>query len=135
MINIDVSIGDTVLMGKFKNKSVIVKDIGIDDYGMPTINGKKACTFRIKKKENQSEGVKTMRLTRSQLREIVRKEIKEFRMSWERFFLKNGRIVDEDGYEVNKNFPSFKSAQEAQQYLEDRDIRGDVMGDWKKWRN
>jgi hypothetical protein len=34
-------------MGKFKNKKVVVKDIGKDDYGMPTINGKKATTFRL----------------------------------------------------------------------------------------
>ncbi|MBM5787275.1 MAG: hypothetical protein FJ375_00905, partial [Pelagibacterales bacterium] len=45
-INIDVSKGDTVLMGKFKNKKVQVKDIGKDSHGMPTINGKQATTFR-----------------------------------------------------------------------------------------
>ena len=44
--------GDTVLMGKFKNKKVVVKNIGEDEWGMPTINGKKAVTFRIPKKEN-----------------------------------------------------------------------------------
>lgn len=46
-INIDVDKGDTVLMGKFKNHKVVVKDIGKDDHGMPTINGKKATTFRV----------------------------------------------------------------------------------------
>ena len=46
-INIDVDRGDTVLMGKFKNKKVVVKNIGKDDHGMPTINGKKAATFRL----------------------------------------------------------------------------------------
>jgi hypothetical protein len=46
-INIDVDKGDNVLMGKFKNKKVVVKDIGKDDHGMPTINGKKAATFRL----------------------------------------------------------------------------------------
>jgi hypothetical protein len=49
-INIDVDKGDEVLMGKFKNKKVVVKDIGKDDYGMPTINGKKATTFRLGQK-------------------------------------------------------------------------------------
>jgi hypothetical protein len=49
-INIDVDKGDEVLMGKFKNKKVVVKDIGKDDYGMPTINGKKAATFRLGQK-------------------------------------------------------------------------------------
>ena len=46
-VNVDVDKGDTVLMGKFKNKKVQVKDIGKDDHGMPTINGKQATTFRI----------------------------------------------------------------------------------------
>jgi hypothetical protein len=49
-INIDVDKGDTVLMGKFKNKKVTVKDFGKDDHGMPTINGKVATTFRLGQK-------------------------------------------------------------------------------------
>jgi hypothetical protein len=50
-IKLDIKVGDTILMGKFKNKKVVVKSIGKDEYGMPTINGKKAVTFRIPKKE------------------------------------------------------------------------------------
>jgi len=46
-INVKVDKGDTVLMGKFKNKKVVVKDFGKDDHGMPTINGKVATTFRM----------------------------------------------------------------------------------------
>ena len=49
VISLDVNVGDTLLMGKFKNKKVKVKEIGTDEYGMPTINGKKATTFRIPK--------------------------------------------------------------------------------------
>lgn len=45
-INVDVNKGDEVLMGKFKNKKVVVKDLGKDQHGMPTINGKQATTFR-----------------------------------------------------------------------------------------
>ena len=45
-IKIDVSVGDTILTGRFKNKKVKVKNIGRDKYGMPTINGKKVVTFR-----------------------------------------------------------------------------------------
>ena len=45
-VNVDVDKGDEVLMGKFKNKKVTVKDIGTDSHGMPTINGKQATTFR-----------------------------------------------------------------------------------------
>ena len=51
-INIPVNVGDTILVGKFKNKKMVIKDIGVDDHGMPTINGRKATTFRIHKKVN-----------------------------------------------------------------------------------
>ena len=51
-IKLDVNIGDTILMGKFKNKKVVVKTIGTDEHGMPTINGKKVATFRVIPKQN-----------------------------------------------------------------------------------
>jgi len=54
-INIDVDKGDTVLMGKFKNKKVVAKDFGTDDHGMPTINGKVATTFRIPRGEEKPD--------------------------------------------------------------------------------
>ena len=54
-ITLNVKVGDTLLMGKFKNKKVVVKNIGTDEWGMPTINGKKAVTFRIPKKEELKE--------------------------------------------------------------------------------
>ena len=62
-INIPVKVGDTILVGKFKNKKMKIKDIGKDKHGMPTINGRKATTFRIHKtvnifdKEEVTEGV------------------------------------------------------------------------------
>ncbi len=58
-IKLNVNVGDTLLMGKFKNKKVIVKSIGKDEWGMPTINGKKAVTFRIPKKEELKEAAST----------------------------------------------------------------------------
>tara|TARA_Y100001963_G_scaffold6552_1_gene8402 strand:+ start:7 stop:315 length:309 start_codon:yes stop_codon:yes gene_type:complete len=51
-ITIDVKVGDTILVGKFKNKKMKVKEIGQDKHGMPTINGRKATTFRIHKRVN-----------------------------------------------------------------------------------
>jgi len=45
-ITLDVNVGDTILTGKFKNKKTVVKVIGTDEHGMPTINGKKVVTFR-----------------------------------------------------------------------------------------
>lgn len=58
-IVLDVSKGDTVLMGRFKNMKVVVKKIGKDDYGMPTINGKKAVTFRYAKEEEKTAMLST----------------------------------------------------------------------------
>jgi hypothetical protein len=48
-IKLPVEIGDTILTGRFKNKKVVVKSIGKDEHGMPTINGKKVVTFRLMK--------------------------------------------------------------------------------------
>jgi len=45
-ISIDVEVGDTIMMGRFKNIRTVVKSIGKDEHGMPTINGKKVVTFR-----------------------------------------------------------------------------------------
>ena len=56
-INLPVNVGDTILVGKFKNKKMVVKDIGVDDHGMPTINGRKATTFRIYKDQSDHEEV------------------------------------------------------------------------------
>ena len=38
-----------ILTGRFKNKRTVVKDIGVDDMGQPTVNGMKALSFRIEK--------------------------------------------------------------------------------------
>ena len=51
-IVLDVNVGDTILVGKFKNKKMVVKSIGKDKHGMPTINGRKATTFRMTPKSN-----------------------------------------------------------------------------------
>ena len=48
-IAIDLEAGDIILTGKFKNKRTIVKDIGEDEYGQPTINGKSILKFKIEK--------------------------------------------------------------------------------------
>ena len=51
-IVLDINVGDVILVGKFKNKKMVVKNIGKDKHGMPTINGRKATTFRIAPKSN-----------------------------------------------------------------------------------
>tara|TARA_B100001094_G_scaffold53050_1_gene48561 strand:+ start:7231 stop:8151 length:921 start_codon:yes stop_codon:yes gene_type:complete len=65
-MKIDLEIGDTILTGRFKNKPVEVKNIGTDDKGQPTINGRPALKFRIKKLMSKQE---------EQIRGIVREEI------------------------------------------------------------
>ena len=49
IIKLPVKVGDTILTGRFKNKKTVVKTIGKDEHGMPTINGKKVVTFRLMK--------------------------------------------------------------------------------------
>jgi hypothetical protein len=88
-ITIPVNIGDTILMGKFKNKKVVVKSIGKDEYGMPTINGKKVATFRMIKEGNEiefnylneSDIVKlnnTLGIERGELPQIPKDSIEEY---------------------------------------------------------
>jgi hypothetical protein len=49
VLDLDIDIGDVILTGRFKNKRAVVKKIGVDDMGQPTINGMKALNFRIEK--------------------------------------------------------------------------------------
>lgn len=48
-IVLPVKVGDTIMTGRFKNKKTVVKTIGKDEHGMPTINGRKVVTFRLMK--------------------------------------------------------------------------------------
>jgi hypothetical protein len=48
-MKLDIKVGDVLLGGKFKNKRIVVKEIGKDDLGQPTINGKPLLNFRIEK--------------------------------------------------------------------------------------
>ncbi len=52
-IFIPVKVGDIILTGRFKNKKSVVKNIGVDEHGMPTINGKRVLNFRIPPKEEK----------------------------------------------------------------------------------
>ena len=48
-LDLDIEVGDVILTGRFKNKRTVVKEIGVDDMGQPTVNGMKALSFRIEK--------------------------------------------------------------------------------------
>ena len=55
-IEVPIKVGDTVLMGKFKNKKVVVKSIGFNDKGDMVINGKSASKFRLIPQSNIFDG-------------------------------------------------------------------------------
>lgn len=52
-IFIPLKVGDIIYTGRFKNIKTTVKTIGQDEYGMPTINGKRVLSFRILPKEKK----------------------------------------------------------------------------------
>ncbi len=55
VIELPISIGDTILTGRFKNKKMTVKSIDYDDNGQLLVNGRKALTFRIAKLMNKQK--------------------------------------------------------------------------------
>jgi len=46
---IPIKVGDIILTGRFRNKPVKVKEIGIDEMGQPTVNGNPILKFRVPK--------------------------------------------------------------------------------------
>jgi hypothetical protein len=54
-VTIDLQVGDVILTGKFKNKRDIVKSIGVDGLGQPTVNGKPMLKFRIEKSMSEKK--------------------------------------------------------------------------------
>jgi len=76
MIKIPIEIGDTVYVGRFKNKKIIVKSITYNEYGLPMINGRPLLTLRIEKlmpaKQEKNE---TMKL--QTLKNIIREEARQ----------------------------------------------------------
>jgi len=60
-ITIPVEVGDTILSGKFLNRKVVVKDIGKDEKGQPTINGKKLLKFRLPKLMPKTEQIQYLK--------------------------------------------------------------------------
>ena len=50
-VELPIEIGDTVLMGRFKNKKVKVKSIDYNERGDLLINGRPALKFRVLKKQ------------------------------------------------------------------------------------
>lgn len=90
-IELDIKVGDVVLGGKFKNKRIVVKTIGKDDLGQPTINGMSLLKMRIEKllpaekqsKETREESSMTKEnktqeklvISKRELREMIRESL------------------------------------------------------------
>jgi len=87
-IKLDISVGDVLLFGKFKNKRIVVKTIGKDDLGQPTINGMSLLKMRIEKllpvekqsKETREEATmkkEAIKITKTQLKEMIQRAVNE----------------------------------------------------------
>lgn len=86
-MDLDLKVGDVVLGGKFKNKRIVVKTIGKDELGQPTINGRSMLNFRIEKnlpKDKQSKETREKEdtvkkeattITKSQLRKMIQEAL------------------------------------------------------------
>lgn len=54
-IFIPIKVGDIILRGRFRNRKVEVKEITIDEHGLPLINGKNIVNFRFHTPEQETE--------------------------------------------------------------------------------
>ena len=54
-IYVPLNVGDVIYTGRFRNKKTTVKTIGKDEYGMPTVNGKRVMNFRILPPEDKKK--------------------------------------------------------------------------------
>ena len=91
-INIPVEIGDTILMGRFKNKRVKVKSIDYNEKGDLLINGRPALKFRISKeepKENIQEGKISLRVPSD-----IKKIHKLFKKNRKQLYIVGGAVRD-----------------------------------------
>ena len=61
-LELDLKIGDTVKMGKFKNKKVVVKSIDWNEKGDLLINGIPAWKFRLSTNEEIEEFLTTINI-------------------------------------------------------------------------
>jgi len=70
-IELPVEIGDTVMMGKFKNKKVVVKTIDWNEKGDLLINGRSAMRMRLIKKPNVTPVSDPFEVTEEQILEFI----------------------------------------------------------------
>lgn len=78
-ISLDIKPGDVILTGRFKNKRRVVKTIGTDKYGQPTVNGKSILKFKIEKKMSKKHWSAKSRAELKEVRKLVRDIILEYK--------------------------------------------------------
>jgi len=83
-IDVDVDVGDVILGGKYKNKRMVVKEIGKDELGQPTVNGKPMLKFRIEKHlPDNKKSKKTLDAEKEKLEEAkVSKSVLKTLRAW-----------------------------------------------------
>ena len=111
-IKLDVKVGDTVLMGRFKNKRVVVKSIDFNEKGDMLINGRAALKFRMvkptkkllpakrpSKKDSVTpdadmRGVKESKELRLNIPSDIKKIHKLFKKSGKKLYVVGGAVRD-----------------------------------------
>lgn len=89
---LDIEIGDIMLMGRFKNQREVVKMIGTDELGQPTINGKKLLDMRIEKKLPFK---KRSRVTKDEIEKKLKKKSEAGLMNVYAQLLKQAELSDQ----------------------------------------
>lgn len=103
-IKLDVEKGDVILTGRFKNKRKIVKTIGTDRFGQPTINGKSILKFKIEKHMPKN---KMSAKTREEMNEMnnLRKTIRRILLENVDHYDKLAKLIcSEDFGNINQAF-------------------------------
>ena len=131
-IKLDVEKGDVILTGRFKNKRRIVKSIGTDKYGQPTINGKSILKFKIEKHMPKS---KMSAKTREEMNEM-----KSLRRTIQKILLE--QTEEQSHFDKLANMIYSKDIETQKQAIELAETMGYITidEDWNEeyssyWRN
>lgn len=121
MIQIPIEIGDVILTGRFKNKKVKVKEIGTDDYGLPTVNGRGIMKIRIEKlmPKRKDESMKT------NIRKIIREELNKTILLESSPLIKHFQKTVKGKKKYFPNTPEYKKI----------DIIAEDPDEWETWIN
>lgn len=118
-IKLDIEKGDILRGGKFRNKKIVVKTIGTDEHGSPTVNGKSILNVRIEKlmKDNKKDIKESTDLVKF----IIRKKYKDSESDFDYI-----QIKLDSGVTMLTPFPEkamqFNSKNEAIQYIKDKNL-------------